>query len=123
MKTVIAALFVLLLLSSMRSGPAHVYTATIGPLTDTIIPDYNNDLTFLDNGKEMQESPPRWEYSFSGDKVDVTENNGNYTVRCASHKMERHALLMIYLNKKVVFKKVFPIPVMKEALKKRVESL
>ncbi|HTL80098.1 MAG TPA: hypothetical protein VL651_00260 [Bacteroidia bacterium] len=118
-----ATIICFFLLTSLSGGAAHDYSATIGPLQDTIIPDFYNDLTFLDNGVKLTDAPAKWSYSFIGDKVDVTENDGKYLVYCKPHNSERHAILMIYLDKKVVFKKTYPIPVMTPELKKRIDGL
>ncbi|CAN5375536.1 hypothetical protein BH09BAC5_BH09BAC5_27220 [soil metagenome] len=123
MKLFIASGIIFLLLTGMTVNADHVYGATIGPFQDTLVPNFNNELTFLEDGEEMDGSPENWKYSLEGIDVKVISDNGKNTVRCEAKKNERNAILIIRMNLKVVFKKSFPVVVMNESLRKRIEAI
>lgn len=102
---IISVVLMLFLLTGMKSGASHDYSATIGPFKDTLVPGIDNELKFLMDGKELMRSPNGWKYSLGGDGVTVLNTGDKTLVNCEETKKQHNAVLLIRIDMKVVFKK------------------
>jgi hypothetical protein len=100
-----------------------IYNAELGPIHDTLIPDFDNYLKIYADGNPVGNLPPNLKFTVKGENAYVIKEKGKFFVRCKAYTDPRKIILTMTIDDQIVFSNSYLVPVMTNELKKRVELI